>query len=277
VNCAAIPESLIESELFGYSAGAFTGGRAKGAKGLIQQADGGTLFLDEIGDMPLALQTRLLRVLADQQVTPLGADRPVAVDCRVIAATHQNLPQLIESGRFRQDLYYRLNGATLMLPPLRERADLEFLIRTLLNQLKQGIDRPALRLRADAISAMLAWRWPGNVRELVNVLAYAEANARSDVITVDDLPDDVCMPLTVAQASETGQGADSSIKTDMVKLSLSGTGSGTEPVAEVRWLVQLLEQEQWNLSSVARLIGVSRPTLYRRIRKFGIHRQTCIN
>ncbi len=277
VNCAAIPESLIESELFGYSAGAFTGGRAKGARGLIQQADGGTLFLDEIGDMPLTLQTRLLRVLADQQVTPLGADKPVSVDCRVIAATHQNLAQMIENGQFRADLYYRLNGATLLLPPLRERADLEFLMRTLLNQLRQRLGRPSLRLRADAISALLAWQWPGNVRELVNVLAYAEANAGTDVITVSDLPESIRQPLsgdqkaapTTAEQFLSARSPFSSFTT----LSPELTGEADDP----RRLAQLLEQQQWNLSAVARLLNISRPTLYRRIRRFGIRRQTCID
>jgi len=115
VNCAAIPESLIESELFGYVAGAFTGARAKGMRGLIQQAEGGTLFLDEIGDMPLHLQTRLLRVLAEGEVLPVGAEAPVRVNCRFMAATHQNLEHLMQSGAFRSDLYYRLNGADLKI------------------------------------------------------------------------------------------------------------------------------------------------------------------
>jgi transcriptional regulator of acetoin/glycerol metabolism len=132
VNCAAIPESLIESELFGYSAGTFTGGRSKGMRGLIQQADGGTLFLDEIGDMPLHLQTRLLRVLSEREVTPLGAEKPVPVDLTVVAASHRDLRRLIADGVFREDLYYRLCGATLHLPSLRERTDKRFVINRIL-------------------------------------------------------------------------------------------------------------------------------------------------
>ncbi|MFT4609150.1 MAG: transcriptional regulator of acetoin/glycerol metabolism, partial [Cellvibrionaceae bacterium] len=183
VNCAAIAESLIESELFGYTPGTFTGGRAKGAKGLIQQASGGTLFLDEIGDMPLHLQTRLLRVLAEGQVLPVGAVKPIEVDIRVLAATHCNIAQLVEDGRFREDLFYRLNGATLKLPALRERADKHYIIQTLLKRIN-----PTVRLRADAMSALLAYEWPGNIRQLANMLTFAEAICEADEITVHHLP-----------------------------------------------------------------------------------------
>ncbi len=290
LNCAAIPESLIESELFGYSAGAFTGGRSRGAKGLVQQADGGTLFLDEIGDMPLPLQTRLLRVLAEGEVTPLGADKPVFVDCRVIAATHHNIQAMIERNEFRADLYYRLNGATLTLPPLRQRADREFLIRSLLAELKQKLKRPELRLRADVISALLAHSWPGNVRELVNVLAYAEANSSSDVITLADLPElrgtgqgDKLPGSEVggreaggreAGGSETGVVAAGETAASLSRPELTHTAVLTE---EGQALVMLLDQHDWNLSEVARVMRVSRPTLYRRIRKFRIRRQTCVS
>ncbi|WP_036533857.1 sigma-54-dependent Fis family transcriptional regulator [Oceanobacter kriegii] len=276
VNCAAIPESLIESELFGYCPGAFTGGRSKGAKGLIQQAHGGTLFLDEIGDMPLALQTRLLRVLAEQQVTPLGADKPVTVDCRVIAATHQNLPERVANGSFRADLYYRLNGATLTLPPLRQRADREFLMRSLLNALKVRVRRPSLRLRADAVSALLAWHWPGNVRELVNVLGYAEANAETDVITVAQLPESIIRPQQAYSRLQQVEVPDAECSglNDRSDADTMAGAIDTDPQA--RQLAQLLEQQQWNLSAVARQLNISRPTLYRRIRRFGIARQTCI-
>ncbi|WP_246624568.1 sigma-54-dependent Fis family transcriptional regulator [Oceanobacter mangrovi] len=268
VNCAAIPESLIESELFGYAAGAFTGARSKGAPGLIQQADGGTLFLDEIGDMPLLLQTRLLRVLAEHSVTPLGASQPQAVNCRVIAATHQNLPALIETGRFRADLYYRLNGATLTLPPLRQRSDCEYLMRRLLKKLQQQVGRARLALRADAVSALLGWHWPGNVRELVNVLAYAEAHSESGLIGVDDLPDDLHPENSLPMLNNLVHPVEAR---ETLADSLSES-----IIDESHQLAGLLVDNDWNLSAVARQLNISRPTLYRRIQRYGIRRTTCI-
>ncbi|WP_417517363.1 sigma-54-dependent Fis family transcriptional regulator [Marinobacter sp.] len=243
VNCAAIPESLIESELFGYVAGAFTGARAKGVRGLIQQADGGTLFLDEIGDMPLQLQTRLLRVLAEGEILPVGADSPVKVNCRVIAATHQDLTQLIERGDFRADLYYRLNGATLRLPSLGERADRQHVINRVLTNLVQQNNLPDVRIRADAMSALLAYSWPGNIRQLVNALAFAEATCDNGQITVNDLPEE-CLNSHTAAAHCQNPGQDD--KSD-----------GSNP------LLARLKEYRWNVSEVARCYGVSRPTIYR--------------
>ena len=249
VNCAAIPEALIESELFGYEPGAFTGGRAKGMRGLIPQAHGGTLFLDEIGDMPLALQTRLLRVLAEREVMPLGANKPVKVDLRVITATHRHIDKLIEEGAFREDLYYRLNGAQLRLPPLRERADKLYVIRQVFNDVvseRGGSQSP--RLRADAISALLAYAWPGNIRQLKNALAFALVTAESDEITVYDLPEQ-CLSQRITH-----------------------TPSLTTPARETAdsHLITQLQQHQWNISAVARELGVSRPTVYRQMQRQGI-------
>lgn len=247
VNCAAIPESLIESELFGYVAGAFTGARSRGMPGLIQQADGGTLFLDEIGDMPLQLQTRLLRVLAEGEILPVGADRPVRVNCRVIAATHQDLGQLIEGGRFRADLYYRLNGATLRLPALRQRADRQHVIQSVLASLVEEGRLSQVRLRADAMSALLAYDWPGNIRQLVNALAFAEATCDGAEITVNDLPEECvvdCLPPVEEGATDEPP-----------------TGSP---------LLQALQAERWNISAVARRFQVSRPTVYRWLDREGI-------
>ena len=187
VNCGAIPEPLLESELFGHMKGAFTDAHAN-HKGLFQAADGGTLLLDEIGDMPPALQARLLRVLAEREVLPIGATRPVAVNIRVIAATHADLEALVREGRFRDDLYYRLNGAHLPLPPLRERRDLGWMIdRLLQHDLPRGHSAP--QLGAEARAWLLAHRWPGNLRELRNVLDYARSVAGPGPIELSDLPD----------------------------------------------------------------------------------------
>ncbi|MDR5866158.1 sigma-54-dependent Fis family transcriptional regulator [Halomonas koreensis] len=255
INCAAMPESLIESELFGHEPGSFTGARSKGMKGLIAQADGGTLFLDEIGDMPLQLQTRLLRVLAEQEVLPIGASRPIKVDLRVVAATHRDLRGLIDLGRFREDLFYRLNGASLRLPPLRERADQGYLIRRLFEELQAERGDRRVRLRGDAMSALLAYPWPGNIRELHNALRFALATCEGDEIVVGDLPEE-CVSGHLAHpaarspaAAETGQ---------------ARPGRGEDPLEEA------LRRHRWNISAVARELGLSRPTIYRRMKRLGI-------
>ena len=269
VNCAAIPESLIESELFGYLPGAFTGGRPKGMRGLIQQADGGTLFLDEIGDMPLPLQSRLLRVLAEREVSPLGAETPIKVDIRVITATHRDVTELIASGQFREDLYYRLNGAELLLPALRERADRHYLIRKLHAELQAERDQ-SLHLRADAISALLSHHWPGNIRQLRNAIAFAMATAEGDEITLHDLPE-VCQANTGSACGTTSPFAASSL---VASSGSSSTGSPTftsaEAGTEAGELLELLRHTDWNISQVARQLGVSRPTIYRRMRRHGL-------
>ncbi|WP_066342279.1 sigma-54-dependent Fis family transcriptional regulator [Azohydromonas lata] len=188
VNCASIPESLIEAELFGYEEGAFTGARRKGATGRIVQANGGTLFLDEIGDMPLPLQARLLRVLQERCVTPLGSGKSIAVDIAVIGATHRNLREMIQRGEFREDLYYRLNGLVLRLPPLRERSDLSLVAqRILANECPQG----APRISAEVMALFQRCDWPGNIRQLANVLRTAAVMAAGEPqITQAHLSDD---------------------------------------------------------------------------------------
>ena len=238
VNCAAIPEHLIESELFGHLPGSFSGASPKGKRGLIAEADGGTLFLDEIGDMPLALQARLLRVLSEREVLPVGATRPVPVNIRVIAATHAPLEQLVLAGRFRDDLYYRLKGAHIQLPPLRERSDLGAMITRLLG---------GRAITPAALQRLLAHRWPGNLRELRNVLDYAASLCADGPIDLDDLPE-----LQVARLplrADAGEAAHD---------------DGPEA------LLQALRAAHWNVSAVARAMGLSRMTLYRRMKRAGI-------
>lgn len=250
VNCAAIPEALIESELFGYEPGAFTGGRAKGMRGLIPQAHGGTLFLDEIGDMPLALQTRLLRVLAEREVMPLGANKPEKVDIRVITATHRNIDAMIQQGEFREDLYYRLNGAQLRLPALRDRADKLYVIRRVFDDIiQERASSQSPRLRADAISALLAYAWPGNIRQLKNALAFALATSENEEITVHDLPEQCLSQRITRQATPLPADA----------------GSDSDHT-----LLEMLKEQHWNISAVARALGVSRPTVYRQMQRQGI-------
>ena len=192
VNCAAIPESLIESELFGYTAGAFTGARREGMRGRIAQSSGGTLFLDEIGDMPLTLQTRLLRVLEDQEVTPLGSETSVKLDLRVICASHRNLRELLDRGMFREDLYYRLNGITLELPALAARRDKETLIRKCIaSEIPAG---SSASIEGAALDRLASYNWPGNIRELRNTIRTALAICENSVIRLSDLPAEITHP-----------------------------------------------------------------------------------
>jgi len=244
VNCAALPEALIESELFGYTAGAFTGALSKGKKGLIQHADGGTLFLDEIGDMPLALQARLLRVLAEKEVLPIGADRPIPVNVRVIAATHENLPALIKSGEFREDLYYRLNGAVLTIPPLRERADFDWLVDRLLAKQASANTRTN-RLDPGVRQRLHHYDWPGNIRELVNAIDFACAVNETGVIGIDDLPD---FPDSIQTLS-------------LIKPEVS---------EEAVILSNALDAHRWNVTATARFLGVDRTTVHRKMKRLGL-------
>lgn len=246
VNCAALPDSLIESELFGYESHSFTGASTKGKKGLIREAQGGTLFLDEIGDMPLSSQTRLLRVLAEREVTPVGGSRPVPVDMRVIAATHQDLHGLVRLGRFREDLYFRLNGATIALPPLRERSDLAWIVTQLLDKRSVG---KARALSAEALHVLAAYPWPGNIRELVNVLDFACAVAADASIEVEDLPEQVFSKIGMRAAKPTDH----------------------DPAnREIEALKEDLRRANWNISAAARQMGVDRTTLHRRMRRLGV-------
>jgi transcriptional regulator of acetoin/glycerol metabolism len=241
VNCAAMPEGLIESELFGHEAGAFTGARAKGKKGLVLEANGGTLFLDEIGDMPLASQTRLLRVLAERELTPVGATRPMPIDIRVIAATHRDLVELIKAGAFREDLYFRLNGAVLTLPPLRERHDFDWLVEQMLTQRRALFNR-AFTLAPAALARLRGHDWPGNIRELINALDYACAMAEGATIHLEDLPE-FHARAPASAGKEEGEAAD---------------------------LLADLRRNRWNVSQVARQHGVDRTTIHRRIRRLGL-------
>ncbi|NKF24642.1 sigma-54-dependent Fis family transcriptional regulator [Solimonas marina] len=280
VNCAAIPESLIESELFGYKAGAFTGARREGSKGRILQASGGTLFLDEIGDMPLNLQTRLLRVLEEQEVVPLGGDTAIKVDLRILSASHRPLREMIHRGEFREDLYYRLNGITLELPALRERADIERLIRRFI-AMETERERP-VAIDGEAFARLIAYPWPGNIRELRNVIRTALAICEDDVIRREDLPSELRNG-TIEQLSAAAtppSAASSTIAEAPVAIAPSGPAlptppPGTTPLnpleeAECKAILQAVEQNRWNMTMTARALGMSRNTLYRKLNRYSI-------
>ena len=251
LNCAAIPESLIESELFGYRGGSFTGARKEGMRGKLQQADGGTLFLDEIGDMPLALQTRLLRVLEDRQVVPIGGE-PEAVNVRIISATHRNLMERVGDGSFREDLYYRLNGLEVGLPALRERSDKSQLLDFLLAE--EAGEQPVL-IDTAARQALLAFEWPGNVRQMRTVLRTLAALCEDGRIGLEDLP------ALIRQA-----------RPSLVAVAVDEPSAHPLEDAERLALINALEQQRWHMTHTAEQLGVSRNTLYRKLRKHGIAR-----
>lgn len=247
LNCASIPESLIESELFGYRGGSFTGARKEGMRGKLQQADGGTLLLDEIGDMPLGLQTRLLRVLEERQVVPIGGE-PQDVDVRIISATHRNLLDRVADGSFREDLYYRLNGLEVALPALRERSDKAQLLDFIL---AREAGRQPVQLDPAARRLLLDFAWPGNVRQLRNVLRTLVALCEDGRIGVHDLPALVrTAPLTAVVPVD----------------------NPAHPLhdAERQALLAVLEEKRWHMTQVAAQLGISRNTLYRKLRKHGL-------
>lgn len=253
VNCASLPDSLIESELFGYKAGAFTGANREGRRGKILQANGGTLFLDEIGDMPLALQARLLRVLEDREVVPLGGEAATQVDIQLISATHCNLQEMVKSGMFREDLYFRLQGITLVLPPLRSRADKTQLIRhTLAEECGTGA---RIGIDAQAMALLASYQWPGNLRQLRYVVRTALALCEGGELSVDDLPAEV---RSAAPGSPAGPVAASQPQLNCLES------------AEREALLQELERHRWNISSLAQELDTSRNTIYRKMKRLNI-------
>jgi transcriptional regulator of acetoin/glycerol metabolism len=298
VNCASIPESLIEAELFGYEDGAFTGARRKGATGRIVQAHGGTLFLDEIGDMPLALQARLLRVLQERCVTPLGSLKAIAVDIAVVGATHRNLRAMIDTGAFREDLYYRLNGLVVRLPALRERSDLAAVARRiLLAECPQG----TLEISPAVMALFARYAWPGNIRQLANVLRTAVVMATGErQITEqhlsDDFLEDVCQgPSSTATARAAPQapaGPATASARDDVDASSARTSPVTEAAgarsvehggehviehgieggpartlgqAEIDMIRAAVAAADGNISKASKSLGISRNTIYRKL------------
>ena len=289
VNCASIPESLIEAELFGYEEGAFTGARRKGAVGRIVQAHGGTLFLDEIGDMPLSLQARLLRVLQERNVTPLGSLKSIPVDIAVIGATHRNLREMIAAGTFREDLYYRLNGLVVKLPPLRERSDLDVVARRiLLAECPQ--DTPEI---APAVLALFkAYAWPGNLRQLANVLRTAAVMSAGERHICehhlsDDFLEDARRVLSQAapgaaapapsapQAAALPQTAHAAAPPEHTMPPLRDSESlpvaapeapRTLGEAEIDMIRSALAAADGNISVASKRLGISRNTIYRKLR-----------
>jgi transcriptional regulator with PAS, ATPase and Fis domain len=252
VNCAAIPTQLIESELFGYETGAFTGASKHGKKGKFELADKGSIFLDEIGDLPLDMQSKLLRVLQEKEFERISGSRTIRVDVRVIAATNRNLKEMCSTGQFRSDLYFRLNVMSIQIPSLKERMeDLPVLIEVLLDKLARKLDRKKIPISKDALALLGGYHWPGNIRELENILERAMILADRDIIT----PGLLALPRVISDPS-----------LDHSKHTLKGIIN----TAEKKAIAQCLERVNGNRSKAARSLGISRSGLYDRIKKFNL-------
>jgi two-component system response regulator AtoC len=255
VNCGGIPETLLESELFGYKKGAFTGAD-RNKKGLFQEAEGGTIFLDEIGELPLALQVKLLRVLQENEVRPVGEARATRVDVRVIAATAKRLDEEVRAGRFREDLYYRLNVLTISLPPLRQRPeDVPYLCRHFLERFNRKLGKEVAAIGPAAMARLLEYDWPGNVRELENAIERAVLLAEDAVLLPEHLP----VSLGVRQDAPVRPPA-------FDGLSLKEA----QRVTEKKLITKALEETRGNRTQAARLLEISHPSLLSKIKSYGI-------
>jgi DNA-binding NtrC family response regulator len=258
VNCAAINENLLESELFGHEKGAFTGAHAE-KKGLFEVADKGTLFLDEIGELDITMQAKLLRALQEREIRRVGGTRPIKIDVRVVAATNRDLRAMVQDGRFRDDLYYRINVLSIDVPALRERReDIPVLIEFFLKKHTRNTSRLIKGLTSDARKVMLDYAWPGNVRQLESAIERAILLAESDFITVEDLPLEVRQEMRPAVAGEAG-------------FKLPSEGLNFEDV-ERNLIVQAMERTDYNITKAAKLLGLTFRTLQYRLEKFGIRR-----
>jgi transcriptional regulator of acetoin/glycerol metabolism len=262
VNCAAIPPELVESELFGYEAGAFTGARAQGSLGLIRKADKGILFLDEIGEMPLAAQSRLLRVLQEREVTPVGSTERIPVDILLVSATNRPLSGRIDSGEFRADLYYRINGLCLELPPLRKRMDRKELVRRIYQEHCE--DGQPDHLNAEVMAALENHPWPGNIRQLVNIIRVAVAIADGDEVQLWHLPEDFIAEYKGGKETEQKPTLDTP-SPQQARQANDDTGGDIMN----RTLV-VYRQCMGNVSRAAKELAVSRNTLYKRLRDLGV-------
>jgi DNA-binding NtrC family response regulator len=258
LDCAALPETLMESELFGHERGAFTGATHR-RMGRFELAHGGTLFLDEIGNLPLSTQVRLLRVLEDRAITRVGGRTPILIDVRIIAATHVNFEEAIGAGRFRDDLYHRLNEFTIRIPPLRERPeDVPDLAEHFRRRISAELVKPLDRVSPDALRALQAYQWPGNVRELRNVLKRA-AVLSTGTIGLRDLP----VELQAARAPETTSRADRDGRLrDVVHAVVERT--------ERELIMRTLERTRWNRAQTARILGINYKTLQGKLRQYGL-------
>ncbi|MGB4867224.1 MAG: sigma-54-dependent Fis family transcriptional regulator [Hyphomicrobium sp.] len=276
VNCAAIPATLLASELFGYAPGSFTGASRTGRVGKIQASSSGTLFLDEIGDMPLDLQAHLLRVLEERMVTPLGSTDSIPVDLHIICATHCKLPTLVEQGRFRSDLYFRIRGIQFTLPSLRDRTDIDEVASRIMADEAAAAGRLPPTFAPDVLEMFRQYPWPGNIRELRSLIRLLLSVHSDQLLTLDHLPDEMFQWGEFGNADRNEptvtSGAPRSAKPAVAaKVDTSSqTLAAANEAAEAAMIVETLSAFKWNVTDAARKLGISRATLHRKIRKFGI-------
>ena len=275
VNCAAIPEELIESELFGHEKGSFTGATEKQV-GKFEQADRGTIFLDEVADMSAKTQAKVLRVLQEQEVERLGSARTIKVDVRVVAATNKNLEEMIQRGEFREDLYFRLNVIPILVPPLRERrSDIPLLVQHFARRMSDEHNMKPKRFDQRAMEALQRYRWRGNIRELRNTVERVLIMTPGDVVRIEDLPQDVRGDVPVmAQVEPAAVAAVVSSGPQSQAPSVSaGTLREFKDAAERAFLVQKLRENNWNISKTAEVIDTPRSNLYKKLEQYGIKQE----
>ncbi|MEC7227511.1 MAG: sigma 54-interacting transcriptional regulator, partial [Candidatus Latescibacterota bacterium] len=259
VNCGAIPRDLIESELFGYVEGAFTGASKKGRLGKFELASGGTIFLDEIGELPTEVQVKLLRVLQEKSIVRVGADRTIPINCRLIAATNRSLMREVEEGRFRRDLLYRINVMKLEVPPLRDRqGDISLLAERFMRTFAERNGKVVTQIAPDVLRRLDAYDWPGNVRELENALEHAIALVKNQTISLTD------MPANVIETTPSRDGLHEELSFEQAKV------NHHEAVLQLH--LEALRAEAGDVSKAAERLGISRATLYRRLKEYGLAR-----
>jgi transcriptional regulator with PAS, ATPase and Fis domain len=270
VNCGALPENLLESELFGHEKGAFTGA-IRSRRGAFEMAHGGTIFLDEIGELPPHMQVKLLRVLQEYEVSPVGSEKSMWVDVRVIAATNRDIEQSIEEGTFRQDLYYRLSVFTLSVPPLRERQeDISHLAKRYLADLAGKLNKEVNGITEDALQALMQYTWPGNVRELINVIERAVILCQGDTITSRDLPENICAPTP-----------DRGLPESLARIITSEWQNKTLPqirenlleMVERSYFQLVLTETRGRVGAAAERAGIHPRGFFNKMRKYGLRKE----
>jgi len=255
INCAAIPKDLLESELFGYEEGAFTGAKKQGKVGKFELANGGTIFLDEIGDMPLDMQVKILRVLQEKEVERIGGNKTIPINCRIIAATNRNLVERIKENEFREDLYYRLNVVNIEVPPLRARKeDVEILTLKLMEKLSNALGKYVSAITVDALDSLKSYNWPGNIRELENIVERAINMTEGETIELQHLPTFIIAEQHYEPKEVT---------------TLTSLKHAVDEV-EKATIIKCLKAVHYNKLKAAKILGISRTSLYEKIEKFGI-------
>jgi DNA-binding NtrC family response regulator len=276
VNCGAIPESLLESELFGHERGAFTGAE-RAHRGYFELAHGGTILLDEIGEVPVHLQVKLLRVLQEQEVRRVGSEKPISIDVRVMAATNRDLQEEMANKRFRSDLFYRLSVVTLTIPPLRERTeDISPLVREYLERFAKKLRADVRGVSPDAMQALTAYHWPGNVREVINVMERAVLLTNTDEITIADLPETIAccyLPQELEPLVDEAAGVVPQLDSSWFRLPLRDARHAWNAAFEKLYLQQVLREQGGKVAQTAAQIGIDPRSLYAKMRAFGLRKE----